>query len=252
MRQVYFSHSYRDRSINSYFLDKFVEEKFELLADQKSPTWCVAKLERYMLESSGFVTIIPHRTSARKISYSPYIGHELSLARRSGIPRLLFVDNVILKRFRKDFPEDAVPFDYDNPEHSSVLHKPAIHKFVAKLRKPIFTPLASRVRKKATIIAPNNKELLMGAEGVSSILADSKYAISRITGQKLLRTFDDVNVLETLRDSDICVFILGDRLSYANVVLGMAHAHCIPSVRLRFDRRSTDARPDVTGLIRWG
>jgi hypothetical protein len=76
VRQVYFSHSYRDRSINSYFLDRFVQADFALLADQKSPTWCVAKLERYMLESSGFVSIIPRRAATDKLGYSPYIGHQ--------------------------------------------------------------------------------------------------------------------------------------------------------------------------------
>jgi hypothetical protein len=93
MHKVYFSHSYRDRSINSYFLDLFVRGDFALIAEQKSSTWCVAKLERYMLESSGFVSIIPRRTSTGRLGYSPYIGHELALARRAGVPRLLFVDN---------------------------------------------------------------------------------------------------------------------------------------------------------------
>ena len=46
--QVYFSHSYRDFAINSYFLEHFVEEEIPLQADQKTDVWSVAKLERYM------------------------------------------------------------------------------------------------------------------------------------------------------------------------------------------------------------
>ncbi|MCZ6821170.1 MAG: hypothetical protein O7G31_17010 [Calditrichaeota bacterium] len=250
MRQVYFSHSYRDRSINSYFLDRFVREDFALLADQKSPTWCVAKLERYMLESWGFVSIIPRRAT-NKLGYSPYIGHELALARRATVPRLFFVDNVILRKFRADFPKDAVPFAYDEPGRYAKIHDKVIKKFQTRLQAPNFTPLAFRKRKKATVIAPNNKDLLQAADGIGAMLATSEYELSRLTGQELVHAFDDVRLLETLRDSDICVFILGDRISYANVVLGMAYAHCIPSVRLRYDRQATDTNPDVSGLIRW-
>jgi len=251
MRQVYFSHSYRDRSINSYFLDRFVRSDFELIADQKSSTWCVAKLERYMLESSGFVSIIPRRASTDTLGYSPYIAHELSLARRASVPRLLFVDSIILEKFRDDFPKDAVPFIYEEPSFYANLHDSAIKNFRLKLQDSSFTPLALRKRKKATVIAARNKELLQAADGVGAMLATSDYDVFRITGQQLHSALDDVRLLEMLRDSDLCVFVLGDRLSYANVVLGVAYAHCIPSVRLRFDRRAANTNPDVNGLIRW-
>ena len=58
---VYFSHSYRDVAINGYFLDLFVEETIALQADQKTDVWCIAKLERYLRETAGFVSIIPAR-----------------------------------------------------------------------------------------------------------------------------------------------------------------------------------------------
>jgi hypothetical protein len=88
--QVYFSHSYRDRAINAPFLEQFVDEEIPLVADQKSDVWCVAKLERYMRETAGFVSIIPRRGSETDPgSYSPYIGYELNLARRARVPRQL-------------------------------------------------------------------------------------------------------------------------------------------------------------------
>ena len=88
MKQVYFSHSYRDVSINAYFLDYFVDRDISLCADQKSDTWCVAKLERYLRKSAGFVSIIPRRAAADgDLPYSPYIAHELTLARRCRVPR---------------------------------------------------------------------------------------------------------------------------------------------------------------------
>jgi hypothetical protein len=97
--QVYFSHSYRDIAINSYFLDHFVREDISLDADQKSDVWCVAKLERYLLESTAFVSIIPRRaTTQDPTAYSEYIGQELTLARRARVPRLLFVDEKVHPR----------------------------------------------------------------------------------------------------------------------------------------------------------
>ena len=114
---VYFSHSYRDVAINGYFLGLFVEETIALQADQKTDVWCIAKLERYLRETDGFVSIIPARPGDDGPGgYSPYIGQELLLARRARVPRLLFVDDRVLARHRLDFPEDAVPFDAEGVE----------------------------------------------------------------------------------------------------------------------------------------
>jgi hypothetical protein len=57
--ELYFSHSYCDVSIHSYFVNELAGCGFQLLADQKSPVWCVAKLERYIAELPGFLSIIP-------------------------------------------------------------------------------------------------------------------------------------------------------------------------------------------------
>lgn len=73
---TYFSHSYRDVAVNAHFLDLFLEEEVELQADQKTDVWCIAKLERYMNETAGFVSIIPRRETEKDPGgYSPYIGH---------------------------------------------------------------------------------------------------------------------------------------------------------------------------------
>src|SRR5918993_4634381 len=121
--ELYFSHSYRDVSINSYFVRELAGCGFRLLADQKSPVWCVAKLERYIGELPGFLSIIPRRrTDDGTVTYSPYIGHELSLARRSRVPRLLFVDDQVLARHRTEFPLDAIPFVADAPARDRMRH----------------------------------------------------------------------------------------------------------------------------------
>lgn len=252
MQQVYFSHSYRDVSINSYFLDRFLREDIALWADQKTDVWCVAKLERYLLESSGFVSIIPSRASAEgQLVYSQYIGYELTLARRSRVHRLLFVDDLILNRYRSDFPEDAVPFVSDRPERDSNLHDESIRVFKQKLENASFPPIRPHSARLATLVVPERKILLHAADGVADILRSEGYEVRALKGQVLQKAFDDIRLLESLLSSEICVFVLGDRLSYANVTLAMAHAHCIPCMRLRYDCQATDCQPSLSGMIRW-
>ena len=128
--QVYFSHSYRDVSVNSYFLEHFVNEDLSLLADQKTDVWCISKLERYLSEIVGFVSIIPRRPTADDpVGYSPYIGRELDLARRARVTRLLFVDDQVLNHHKDDFPDDAVGFPSDSPAEFESIHREAIQKF---------------------------------------------------------------------------------------------------------------------------
>jgi hypothetical protein len=252
MQQIYFSHSYRDRRLNSYFLERFVRRDFELLADQKSQTWCVPKLERYMLESCGFISVIPRRGSDSKPTYSEYIGHELSLARRSAVPRLVFVDQAIRNILGSDFPDDVVTFDREDPARDQKLHDIAIRNFKnALLPTPSFPPLAQRHRKIATVIFADGVEFQRSSDAVRTILSSAKYDVSTIGRKKARLAFDDIGIIEQLRQSDICIFILGERLSYASVILGMAYAHCIPCLCLRRDPKATDTDPAVNGLIRW-
>jgi hypothetical protein len=125
--KVYFSHSYRDIEVNTYFFEVLVEQGLELFADKKSPTWCVAKLERYANELSGFLSIVPRRaTDDGTIGFSPYIGYELSLARRSQLPRLMFVDDEVLNRNRDRFPDDAIPFVRSAPAADRFRHADAV------------------------------------------------------------------------------------------------------------------------------
>ena len=92
-----------------------MQEDIPLRADQKTDVWCVAKLERYLAESTGFISVIPRRPAFIRIQVATprYIGRELNLARRARVPRLLFIDEKVLKRHRLEFPVDAVSFDAD-------------------------------------------------------------------------------------------------------------------------------------------
>jgi len=249
--QVYFSHSYRDVNINSHFIDRLVDEEIPLRADQKSDVWCVAKLERFMGETTGFLSIIPRRASEEDPgAYSLYIGHELSLARRARVPRLLFVDEEVFKRHRLEFPEDAVTFRPDNLDAEKVRHSEKIRAFRQALETayrlaPLFEP------KQATVVAGEGRALRSAAQDVAEILRREGYHVTPLSGHRPGRGLEDIRLLEMLWRAELCVFLLGERLSDAHIALAMAHAHCIPSIRLQYDRSATDTNPSLSGLIRW-
>jgi hypothetical protein len=249
--QVYFSHSYRDVNINSYFIDRLVEEEIPLRADQKSDVWCVAKLERYMAETTGFLSIIPKRSTEKDAAaYSPYIGHELSLARRARVPRLLFVDEEVFKRHRLDFPEDAVTFRPDDLDAGKARHGEKIRGFRQAL-ETVYRPARPAKPRQATVVAGEGRTLRSAAQEVAEILRREGYGVSQVAGRFPGRGLEDIRLLEMLWEADLCVFLLGERLSDVHIVLAMAHSHCIPSLRLQYDSTATDTNPSLSGLIRW-
>ncbi len=246
---VYFSHSYRDIAINGYFLGLFVEESIALQADQKTDVWCIAKLERYMRETAGFVSIIPARpTDEDPGGYSPYIGQELLLARRSRVPRLLFVDDRVLARHRLDFPEDAIPFDAESVEVGQAVHALAIRDFGARL-ETFYRTAAPPFRHQAVVIAGETDALLHAAEDVIELLRRAGFVATQVRASR--HSLDDVRLLERLWASELCVFLFGPELAATHLALAMAHAHSIPAVRLQHETEPSDPSPSVAGLIRW-
>lgn len=249
--QVYFSHSYRDVNVNSYFIDRLVEEEIPLRADQKSDVWCVAKLERYMGETTGFLSVIPRRATEKDAAaYSLYIGHELSLARRARVPRLLFVDEEVFKRHRLEFPEDAVTFRPDDLDAGKVRHSERIRAFRQSL-ETAYRPVRAAKPKQSTVVAGEGRALRSAAQDVAEILRREGYRVTPVAGRRPGRGLEDIRLLEMLWEADLCVFLLGERLSDAHVALAMAHSHCIPSLRLQYDSTATDTNPSLSGVIRW-
>jgi hypothetical protein len=251
--QVYFSYSYRDVEINTYFFGVLVEQELELFADQKSPTWCVAKLERYLHDLSGFLSIVPRRAADDgSIGYSPYIGYELSLARRSGLPRLMLVDDEVLNRHRARFPPDVIPFVRSAPDSDRFRHVDAIKEF----RKALEDRSTNRKRKyrdrSVTMVTSGGPRLLQAADALMDVLRSKAYDPKQITPRQLPDALDDVELLETLMSSEMCVFLLDQQVTYADVLLAMAYAHYVPSIRLQYDPTTTkaEAAPD-SGRIRW-
>jgi hypothetical protein len=249
--EAYFSHSYRDVAINGYFLEHFVAEEISLRADQKTDIWCVAKLERYMTETTGFVSIVPERAGDdERGGYSPYIGQELALARRARVPRLLFVDQNVLARHRIDFPEDAVPFDVSDPVSGEKAHVEAIREFGQRLESAYRLPRESGSRE-ATVVAGEGAALREAAEDVAELLRRGGFRVTLESGRHAGRGLEDIRLLETLWRAELCAFVLGARLSDAHIALAMAYAHGIPSVRMQYDANAPDCTPSVSGLIRW-
>jgi hypothetical protein len=224
--QVYFSHSYRDVEINSYFFSVLKEQEIELFADQKSPTWCVAKLERF----------VPRRAAADgALTYSPYIGYELSLARRSRVPRLMFVDDEVLNRYRVRFPKDAIPFVRSSPASDRFRHIEAISDFRGALKKRGRIEGRTYLDRSVTLVSAAHPAIGETADIIMDILRTKSYLPVRVTSEQLSSALDDVQVLESILTAEICVFLLDEKVTYANVLLAMAYAHCIPSIRLQYD-----------------
>ena len=229
--QAYFSHSYRDVPINTYFSALFSSAGITLRADQKTDVWCMAKLERYMFEMGGFVSIIPRRTMADgAIAYSPYIGRELMLARRARLPRVIFVDDQVLNLYRAAFPATAIPFFHEAPETERGCHEEAVEQFRKTLTGGGARPARHYVPKLATVIAGEEPVLRDAASHVAAILRSERYLPTVKNATGLEETFDDIDGFESLLDSELCVFLLGKSLSFSDVYLAMAHAHCIPSI----------------------
>ena len=251
--QAYFSHSYRDVPTNAYFTGLFEEAGIELRADQKTDVWCMAKLERYMFEMDGFVSIIPQRTLADgSIAYSPYIGRELMLARRARTPRVVFVDDQLLDRYTSDFPETAVPFFHGGPELYHDQHVRAIKQFRNIFSRGGGRPPREYVAKQCTVVAGDGAALRDAASRVRVLLQEKGYKIISVPcAADLEKAFDNIDVFEAIVSSELCVFLLDKDLSCPDVLLAMAHAHCIPTVRLRYDPQSESSAPELSGAIRW-
>jgi hypothetical protein len=249
--QVYFSHSYRDVAVNGYFIERLAQEDIPLRADQKTDVWCVAKLERYLAESSGFISIIPRRPTEQDAGgYSLYIGRELNLARRARVPRLLFVDEQVLRLHRVDFPEDAVAFNPDRAAESYAYHDSIIRQFRVSIET---TTRAARKFSagEAVVVASTSRRFRDAARDVADILRLQDFQVSSLFGRFEDRGLDDIRLLEALWRAEICVFLLGEKISDAHVAMALAHAHCIPSIRLCYDPQVTNCEPGLSGLIRW-
>jgi len=261
--QLYFSHSYRDVSLTSYFLERFKRvnqekrvlttgDKLRLCADQKSKVWCVAKLERFLFQLAGFVSVIPRRPSQDDgLGYSEYIAYELTLARRARAPRLLFVDDEVLRDHREQFPADAVPFLYERPEREKTKHEAAIRDFKLALEEGKARRARFYRSREVTIVAPDQENVVRGARELEGLLRQESYNVTIVQGRETAAAFKDIGLLESLHDSELCVFLLGEGFSYAHVVLAMAHAQCIPSIRFQYDPLAENTEPDLSGVMRW-
>jgi hypothetical protein len=251
--KVYFSHSYRDIEVNTYFFEVLVEQGLELFADKKSPTWCVAKLERYANELSGFLSIVPRRaTDDGTIGFSPYIGYELSLARRSQLPRLMFVDDEVLNRNRDRFPDDAIPFVRSAPAADRFRHADAVKGFAEALKQRSSTQARKYRYRSVTLIAADSAAIPPVSDILMDMLRDKAYNPQPIKLIRVADAFDDVRVLESILNSELCVFLLDQNVTYADVLLAMAYAHCTPCIRLLYDPAAEKADASAeSGRIRW-
>ena len=199
----------------------------------------------------GFVSIIPRRLAAdESITYSPYIARELMLARRSRGAGIL-VDGQLLTQYQSQFPPWAVPFFHEEPATEQVRHNKAIADFRRTLERGKVRAVRKYQPRRATVIGGNDPMLRDAANHVAAILRSEDYTATVTYATGMDEAFDDIDVFESMLESELCVFVLGKDLSYSDLYLAMAHAHCVPSVRLRHDPSATSADPELSGVVRW-
>jgi hypothetical protein len=213
----------------------------------------MAKLERYMFEMNGCVSIIPRRITAdQSLTYSPYIARELMLARRARTPRVLFVDDQVLNLYPDVFPASAVPFFHDAPETERSRHIEAISLFRRSLASENGHSARSYVKNTATVIAGAGPIIRDASSQIAAMLRSEGFTTKVVSvSPSFEAAFDDIRTFEAMLDSELCVFVLGSELSSADVMLSMAYAHTIPSVRLRYDPSSEDHSPELSGAVKW-
>jgi hypothetical protein len=258
--RVYFSHSYRDKSINAYFLRQLIgvfrhdheDQDFDLVADQKSPTWCVAKLERYLSELTGFISVVPRRASENEVvAFSPFISSELSLGRRFGLPRLVFVDDKVLSNHRALFPDDAVPFAQEALDSDAFIHREAFEKFKNNiLRGGKVRPRQYEARSVA-VFSSTSREIAKATKAVIEILRTEGYVPKLIHTSETSNMLEDVDFLEIICGRELCVFLLDKKAGPTDVALAIAHARCIPSIRLQFQPYTKIFEPLPSGRVPW-
>jgi len=93
--------------------------------------------------------------------------------------------------------------------------------------------------------------LTQAAADVVGILKSVSYTVTVLKGGELQQAFDRVRLLEELLASELCVFMLADQLSYAHVLLAMAYAHFVPTIRLEYQASVPDTQVSVGGGVVW-
>jgi hypothetical protein len=148
------------------------------------------------------------------------------------------VDGQLLTQFQSQFPPWAVPFFHDEPGTERARHARAIDDFRRTLGRGISRPLRQYVPKRATVIGGNEPVLRDAANHVAAILRSADYTSAVRCAASMDEAFDDIDVFESMLDSEVCVFVLGKDLSYSDLYLAMrTRTACRPCACAMIPRR---------------
>jgi hypothetical protein len=253
MYEVYFSHSYRDEQINNYFIRLFAEQDIRLLADRKSETWCVPKLEKYLTYARGFVAVVPQREAADAVyNVSPYIATELTFARRARIPRLIFVEDTLTADFHHITPDDVVPFLRQAPQADINDHRRTIAEFRTRIQQEGTWSRSPRIgSRRASVFLGEQSQQTDVAPVLQEILLAEAFRPQLIAYPDFGNCANDMSALDNILTSEISVYCLQQQCTQVDLALAVAHALCLPAFRLRHDPQSTVSDPDLQGILRW-
>ena len=141
-------------------------------------------------------------------------------------------------------------FQADAPVSDLAAHSLAIDRF-RQLLETAYRGSRERPAQQAAVVVGDDVRLQSVAEDVADLLRRQGFGIIPLVGRRPGRGLEDIRLLEWLRSAELCVFILGEHLADEHIALAMAHADCIPSLRLQHSVDATTCEPEVSGLIRW-
>jgi hypothetical protein len=174
------------------------------------------------------------------------------LARRARTPRVVFVDDQLLDLYKNEFPATAIPFFHEAPEAYHKRHVQAIQQFRNILASGGARPPREYVKQQCTILTGQGAALRDAASRVRAVLTNEDFNIISVScAPNIENAFDDIGLFESILSSELCVFLLDRGLSCPDILLAMAHAHCIPTVRLRYDPDAKSCDPELSGAVRW-
>jgi hypothetical protein len=256
MFQLYFSHSYRDVEINDYFIRLFADQGLVLIADQKSPTWCVPKLERYMTYADGFVAVVPHRAKPDKdfpFHFSKWIAAEIRLARRAGLPIRVFVEDHILEEFEQSgvAPGAALPFTRLALPRDAAEHGREVVQFAQAVQATAGRRPPRVGLRRACVFLAEESEKDGTSQLVARALKQQAYQPLLIAPPRINDCGNDLSAIDSLMAAELSVFCLEPQITRVDLALAIAHALCRPAFRLRRAVSPLLDEDNVYGLLPW-
>jgi len=135
----------------------------------------------------------------------------------------MFVDDEVLHHYRSHFPLDVIPFVRSSPASDRFRHIDAVRAFSRALQERGAKRRREYRDRSVTLVTAGGPAVSQTADALMDVLRGKAYEPQQITPKQLPDALDDVALLESILTSEMCVFLLDEQVSYADVLLAMAY-----------------------------